>query len=101
MRKINFKNENELKALESEQGVYLDLDNFPFKLEIDEEEALVESFSISEIHAHFLKLAIDFIEQNEYYDDYDDFNVKANIYFERNDGERIVYNVDISVEVEN
>jgi len=72
-----------------------------FKLLITSDEASLADKSIAEIHAHFVQHAIEYVETNDFFDDYDDFIVSSRSYFNTNDGEKLSYNVDISVEKEN
>jgi len=72
-----------------------------FKLRLTDDEKELANMSIAEIHAHFIKAAINFIETGDYFDDYDDFVVSSKSEFDKNDGEKISYRVEISVEKEN
>ena len=97
---IKIRNQAEIDTWLNENK-YEEPENILFKLLITTDEKSVGHQSIAEIHAFFIKLAIEYIETNDFFDDYDDFIVSSRSYFETNDGERLSYNVDISVEKEN
>ena len=97
---IKVRNQAEIDTWLNENK-YEEPNNILFKLLITTDEKSVGHHSIAEIHAVFVQLAIEYLETNDFFDDYDDFIVSSRSYFETNDGERLSYNVDISVEKEN
>ena len=100
MATITVTNQSALDAWLKENA-FDEPDDFLFNLVITDDETKLESKSIAEIHGHFLKLAIAYIEDKDFFDDYDDFIVSSVTQFDTNDGDKLTYRVDISLQKEN